>query len=162
MHRIDKKYTHSTMMAFTPPPSLYSMSHYQSWKFNDSVRRRALFKLMYSAVRTAIMVQLAGYVCVCVSTVYCSWCGCASVHSIYLLCACLCFYVTLHNPTNLSFFFFLSLCSTAVLLYCFCRAIYYLPFPRLGAAGWCSKQEDHSSYEVLRFSPCKSHVPTLL
>lgn len=105
-------------------------------------------KLMHSAVRTAIIAPLAGYqqrvcVCVCFSSKVSSLtpfvsggglcvcarvfapdlCVCQFIHSIYLLCACLCFYVTLHIPTHLSFF----ICSTAVLLYCSCQTIYYLP-----------------------------------
>lgn len=103
-------------------------------------------KLMHSAVRTAIIAPLAGYqqrVCVCVlAAKWVRWhhlslkvvyvcvralapdlCVCQFIHSIYLLCACLCFYVTLHIPTHLSFF----ICSTAVLLYCSCQTIYYLP-----------------------------------
>lgn len=77
----------------------------------------ARLKLMRSAVWAAVMVPLAGPACVCVcfrdnesfltpvlQDGGVPLCVCVLLRlSIYLLCACLCFYVTLYIPVHLSF-----------------------------------------------------------
>lgn len=68
------------------------------------------------------------------------------IHNIYLLHACLCFYVTLCNPVQFILFFPLSVQHES---WCTGFVELYIISPSARAAGCSGKQEDRSSCEVL-------------
>lgn len=142
------------------------------WNIKDSAEKKS--RLMCSVVKTTVSVKCINCVCLCTRNME------------FLNTVCLRSRVFVSPPDAYArvplytaFIFYTPVCvfmwhfitppiypflSVQQKSYCIASVELYIILPPLvpRAAGWCSKQEDHSSYEVLRFRTLRFHVPTLL